>query len=423
MRSYMDYCRIEIEYICGFLLGYLWNKNISRLDDDAREYICKEISRPSIGTVVDICRRLDLDRVIFGHKKLKFSMNAYPDIRNEYFGHGFVFDDYVENVASQLDKLSTYLCTSGNILSKQLQIILVIEADQNQARGIRFGLDNRIYPWRCEIEDMEFEQGNLYAMEGINEYVRLSPFIVVTREREYYIYKSITDRMTGRTEYNQLLRTGSMSLSWPDFSADISHDGVRRKSVNGTILNNYQNNYKEYVDVGIKAEIKEFLTKDRTSVSGTIWGHGGVGKTATVQSICDDLSLEERRRFDYIVFASAKDRTYKCTTGKIAGVDRPIDSFQKILECINSTMNSQNPDEIQEIVDFEGRILVIIDDYETFSEESRSDIDNFLDRLDVNKHKVLITTRANVIRGKHSIHTNSTLCRRSTFLSKLCIRS
>ena len=46
-QQYMNFCRVEVEYACVFLLGYLWNKNITLLDEDTREVIFREIVRPS----------------------------------------------------------------------------------------------------------------------------------------------------------------------------------------------------------------------------------------------------------------------------------------------------------------------------------------------------------------------------------------
>ena len=75
------------------MLGYLWNKNVTRLDDDTREVVFQKIARPSIGTIVEICRMLDLDSDFFSSKKAKVAINDYPTIRNKSFGHGFVFED------------------------------------------------------------------------------------------------------------------------------------------------------------------------------------------------------------------------------------------------------------------------------------------------------------------------------------------
>ena len=70
------------------------------------------------------------------------------------------------------------------------------------------------------------------------------------------------------------------------------------------------------------------------------------------------------------------------------------------MSCINSTIGAQNTDEVQEIVDFKGKLLIIIDDYETFPQTEKTQIVELIEKLDVNHHKVLITTRANVIIGQ-----------------------
>ena len=399
-QQYMDYCRIEVEYACVFLLGYLWNKNVTKLDDDTREVVFRDIARPSMGSVVNICRMLDRNGDFFGDKKAKLSINEYPRIRNQNFGHGYVFKDGLKNVITELEKLSTGLFDPNCMLSDEFQIILVTDVIGDQARGVKYGTDNTIQPWRCATDAAEFKPDNVYAMKGVNDYIRLSPFIIVTRQREYYLFNDITDRMTGRTTYNQLFKTGSTSRNWPDFAVDISNDGVRRRSTNGTILNVYVKNFKEYIDTGIKKNITSFLTKNRASVCGTVWGHGGVGKTATVQSICDDLSQSEKRSFDYIVFASAKDRALRYTTGEIVDIEDPIDSYRSLVACINSTIGAQNIDEVQEIVNFEGKLLIIIDDYETFPQKEKAQIEALIRELNVHNHKVLITTRANVIIGE-----------------------
>ena len=349
---------------------------------------------------MNICRMLDLNGDFFSNKKAKLSVNEYPFIRNKNFGHGFVFDDGIKDVADDLERLSTGIFSPASMLSDEFQIVLVIEVSDGQARGIKFRTDNNREAWWCMADVAEFKPDNIYAMRGVNDYTRLSPFIIVTMQRDYYLFKDITDRMTGRTTYNQLFTTGSTSRNWSDFSADISNDGVRRKSANGTIRNVYDNNFKKYIDIGIKENIQRFLTKNRASVCGTVWGHGGVGKTATVQSICDDLSQDKNRRFDYIVFASAKDRAYRHTTGEIADIEERIDSYRSLVECINSTIGVQDTNNEQEIVDFEGKLLIIIDDYETFPQTEKDKIEELIKKLNVNNHKVLITTRAHVIIGE-----------------------
>ena len=419
-RRYADYCRIEAEYALAFLLGYLWNKslpNLDALDDDACESIFDNIARPSIGTIVDICRRLDLEGDIFGKKSQNWAQE-YAKIRNASFGHGFLFDDKLDDVVNNLEALLEGLFADGAVLQRELDIVLVSKIVDTTAKGIRYSIDQRKHPWQCSTEVAPFRPGNTYVMFGANHYHRLSPFIVLT-EDQIYVYKSVSDIMTGRTQYNQLFQTGVMIRNWEDFSHDRSNDGVRRKSRNGTILNVYKRNYKNYIDMHFKRRIWTFLVEDRASVCATIWGHGGIGKTATVQSVCDDLSVG-KKWFDYIVFASAKDRAFSYLSGNIAQIEEPIDSYSGLVRCINATMGAQQTEAIEEIVRFEGRILIMIDDYETFREDDQHKIQDFIKKLDTNRHKVLITTRAAAIKTGERIDTQELGATETTsFLEKI----
>ena len=408
-HQYVNFCRIEVEYACIFLLGYLWNKNINNVTDNTRETVFQDIVQPSIGTIVDICRRLDLNIDFFKNKRARLAIvgqNGYPNLRNKRFGHGFVFDDKIEEVASELERLSDNLFGDNSFLSNDFQIVLVTDLSQDSAIGTRFGSDGIMYPWQRSIEGVApgfFKLNNVYVMEdikGTTEYTRLSPFVLITNEQQIYLFSSVADRMIGRTKYYRIFETGEETYNWPDFSDDISEDTVRRKSANGTILNVYQKNFSKYIDIiGVKRQIRDFLLKNRASVCGGIWGHGGVGKTAAVQSICDDLSLNVKKAFDYIVFASAKDRAFSHVTGHIYSIDEPVDSYENLVKCINSTMGLSDTDAVDGIVGFEGRLLIVIDDYETFSETDQKKIEAFIRELNTNNHKVLITTRANITIG------------------------
>ena len=252
--------------------------------------------------------------------------------------------------------------------------------------------------WLCHKEIHNFQLENVYAVRGVNEYWRISPFILITSEHDLYLFRDISDRMLGRTTYNQLLKTGSTDRIWSDFTDSVANDGVRRRSINGTILNVYENNYSQYIDVGTKRPISDFLIKNKASVCATVWGHGGVGKTATVQSVCEDLSRSTSHIFDYIIFASAKDRAFNYHSGTIATIEDPIDSYHSLIKCINATIGYSGTDE-SGIVNFKGMILLVVDDYETFPKREKEKIEHLIRSLNINHHKVLLTTRANVIIG------------------------
>lgn len=403
-RKTVELYRLQVEYACVFLLGYLWNKNIAALDEDEQESIFRKIQLPTIGTIVEICRTLDKEREFFGKKnKARISLNEYPKLRNENFGHGFLFDDGIDAVAEELKNLSKNLLDGEqSILTEDFDLVLVTRETSDSYSGIRLNINsNDLVPWVCSKRIGEFELDNVYAVRsgGISDYLRLSPFIIITRDLEFYLFRDVKERMLGLTNYNQVLKTGSIRREWPEFADDISDDGVKRKSVNGTILNVYENNYSQYIDVGTKKLIKDFLLKNKASVCATVWGHGGVGKTATVQSVCEDLSRAVDRSIEYIVFASAKDRAFSYHSGAISTIDDPIDSYRNLLRCINETIGCIDVDKEDGIVEFEGRLLFVIDDYETFPQAEQEKIERFIRSLNINHHKVLLTTRANVIIG------------------------
>lgn len=413
-RTYAEYCRIEIEYALSFLLGYLWNKNLfdrDALDDDACENIFNNITRPSIGTIIDICRRLDIRGEIFA-KPIWKSAQEYAEIRNSFFGHGFLYGDNTSKVIEDFETVLTRLFAKDGILAQNFDLILTTNVNQDVALGVRYSQDMRKLPWQCSTEIFQFAENNVYAMSGTNNYLRISPFIHILDD-EFYVYKSVKDILTGRTIYNKLFRTGTMAISWQDFTMDISNDGVRRTSKNGTALNVYEENFKDYIDIGFKSKIKNFLINNRADVCATVWGHGGIGKTATVQSVCNDLSLG-KKQFDYIVFASAKDRTFSYLLGNITSIDDPIDSYDRLIKCIKSTIRAEESEGIDEIKYFEGKLLIVIDDYETFREEDQRQIQSFIRELDTSKHKVIITTRAAAITTGERIDTQELEPREAT---------
>src|ERR1017187_2081970 len=85
--------RAKIEYCLLFWLGYLWNRNIDKLDPNSKAYLLQKIQRPSIGTIVDLLWRLDVKKELFRDKELSALFNKWPEFRNEALGHGYIFAD------------------------------------------------------------------------------------------------------------------------------------------------------------------------------------------------------------------------------------------------------------------------------------------------------------------------------------------
>ncbi|WP_008311171.1 NB-ARC domain-containing protein [Leptolyngbya sp. PCC 6406] len=401
----------RFEYILIYLLGYLWNKNLLKLHYGDKEFIFQSIIKPTIGSVVAICRKLDVDKEIFKRSKLSQALEKYPSIRNELLGHGFVYEDAPEKLISALQELYDCILFSDlSILKENVDLVYIHSFENSVYKGISYKSDGVNYTsWSCPINIAEFKINSLYGSSDVNSYFRLSPFIEVNSYgRELFFFNSIDEKLLGKVKYNQLLETGITYKEWDELcELDVTNDGIKIKSHNGTIRNAYENNYKKYIDIGIKNKIRSFLIKNKSSVSATVWGHGGVGKTATIQSLCEDLANDERKVFDYIVFLSAKDRRYDYYTGKIEDISNKISTFSELIKGANTVLFNRENDDKNPIINIEGkRILLVIDDFETFPKEEKDKIEEFISELNTNHHKVIITTRAANINIGQEYQTN-----------------
>ncbi|MDR3219576.1 MAG: NACHT domain-containing protein [Dysgonamonadaceae bacterium] len=399
----------RFEYVLVYLLAYLWNKNVSKLEDTTKEQVFQEIIKPSIGSIVKLCRILDVDKEVLKDSKLSKSIEKYPKLRNDYLGHGYSFEDSSDLISNLKELYDNVLTANLSALSANVDLIYVLTFDDHLYKGINYKCDGSTTPWSCPKDISDFEIKNLYGSIGINSYFRLSPFIeIVNYGKEIYFFNGIEEKLLGKVKYNRLLETGVINREWKELAEmNIVEDGIKIKTSNGTILNVYENNFKKYINVlEIKKKITDFLLKDKSSVCATLWGHGGVGKTATIQSICEDLANGERKQFDYIVFLSAKDRKYNYHTGNIEEIKDCISSFDELISGINKVIFNFDNYDTQHIADYKGVMLLVIDDFETFSTEEKTKIESFISLLNPNFHKIIITTRAANIRIGKEFQTN-----------------
>jgi hypothetical protein len=397
--------RAKIEYCLLFWVGYLWNRNIGKLDSESKAHLLEKIQRPSIGTIVEICRRLDVSKDLFKDKDLAALFKKWPEFRNDALGHGYTFEDKAVSVLSTLRELAQMIDNTANtIIAGQVDLVRIEGSNGEVFSGTLYTSDGDYHPWHMSCQALPAQPSETYAVLNQTSYNRLSPFISLKDEDEIYIFKFIKEPLTGAIAYNRLIRTGHDIQEWPDFAKlDLEVDGVRRLAANRTVINSFDLKYKQYIEVGLKRLVIDFLTKNTASVCATVWGHGGVGKTATVQSVCVDLTAITRQKtFDYIIFASAKDRYYNYLTGAVqaVGEDNRVNSFESIIRLANRLVSRSDDFDLNAVRKIEGRLLLIVDDYETFPTEEKRRIEEFIKTLDINHHKVLITTRANLVIGE-----------------------
>ncbi len=401
------YYQAKLELKLIFILGYLWNKNFDKIEENNKEQIINAILKPSIGSIIQIIRTLDISNEFFGNKaikKLNQKINEYPAFRNEKIGHGYSFEDDKDSIIEFYEEFfKIFEDKEVNKIFNNVKLIKVTSSDTDSFKGIIYESDGANYKgWVCPKQTKEFSVGDVYIQTDNTNYLRVSPFILIESEDEFYSFCSIDEKLTGRTKYNRINKTGQKVIDILEFEKlIISQDNFKIKSANGTVINIFDKNYKKYIDVGITTKVITFLEKSKAFVFATIWGHGGVGKTASIQRVCETLCNQEKKLFDYIIFLSAKDRYYNYYQGKVFNISDKITSLEDIVTKINLIMFDENIYNEEKIIKFKGKLFIIIDDYETFLKSEKSKIIEFIKKLDINHHKVVLTTRAvNLITGE-----------------------
>ncbi len=396
------YQQVRVEFLLIYFLAYLWNKNLHNLGFDDKDYVISKIVKPSIGDVVEICRKLDINNELFWSKKLNAAISKYPKFRNEKIGHGYCFEDETNDFINTLNEIYKVILSSKfPIVIEDVDLVYISDLNNDDFTGIRYSSNGSDYfPWSYNKKAFDFQVGSLYGCYNNYNYFRLSPFIEIEDENEIYLYSSIQERLLGQVKYNKLFRVGQKLKEWEDLrSLPIETDNLKRISRNKTILNIFENNFTKYIPLEVKNKVKKFLLENKASVCATLWGHGGVGKTATIQSLCEDLSIAENKYFDYIIFLTAKDRSYNYLTGEINSLNEKIDTFDDIVKSINNLLFGKPSEDSTLISNYDGKLLLVIDDFETFSESEKTKIVDFISTLNTNHHKIIITTRADIRTG------------------------
>ena len=256
----------KFEYYLFCILGYFFNKSINKLNDDVREEVLNSILKPSIGTIIDVIRKLDIEKEIFRNKKtreLADAINKYPQLRNEIIGHGYQFEDCIDTFIDSFSQLLERIENSNiDLIQEDFDFVYVESLEDSLYSGIAYKPNNEYVAWQCSSKVCKLQKSCLYAhfING-NRYYKLSPFIRIEDETSIYVFCSIEEKLTGRTKFNKLLSTGYKSFDIEEFqSLIVSCDGEKIKHPNGTIINAYTKNYKTYINA-VNTEAK---TKDHT---------------------------------------------------------------------------------------------------------------------------------------------------------------
>lgn len=392
--------RERVEYMLFQALGVLWNKNINEISIETRIDIVVSLRKMSIGQVVAAIRSLDLKNDVLSPKQIKV-LDKYPKLRNQALGHGYTHDDEEENVERELEELYDEF-VKFDFFARYYDIVEVTKCENDIYEGIRYNAKEvgTLCKWTCpkKVLGDEVRESNLFLLDDKMSYNKLTPFVYIMDKGEsVYVFQSLEDKLSGNIKLNRLFRSQIIVIKSEELICLSQNSERRRISANGTIMNYFDPNYRHYISMPIERKIKKFLAENRSNVLATIWGHGGVGKTASIQNVCMELFNSLKSEFSYIVFVSAKDRIYDIATGKIRGMDG-VRTYDEVIDKLVSVIFDEESDDdliIKEkkIVDVSSKTLLIVDDYETFGDKEKEKIQNFVQKLNIDYFKVIITTR------------------------------
>jgi len=412
--------RVRCEYLFILMLAYVWDKHLN--NSNSKEEVLKKILRPPLGTILWVIETLDTRNTTISKDALNL-LKQYNAFRIDTTAHGFTYDDFLDEYIAELNTIYTeFLKANPNFSNSDIYFVCPLKIEGNSVKGKKYEPNGTINLWNGDLRSYDFEVGKVYGYYlkpgQLNpDFFSLTPFIHIENDSDIYLFKSVEQKLTGAIRYNQIFKTSKPIKEWSFFSKYYQAKSKKVSiSKNNTIVNIFTPNYNQhtYIELGEnKNKVYEFLTgtPSKSSVCANLWGHGGVGKTATIQNIIEELKNSDTKHFNFIIFLTNKDRFYNVYKDKIEkiGDDDRIKSFEELIKEINIVLSDNDSAEFNEskIIDFDyGRMLIVIDDFETFGSEDKLKINDFINNLDPHHHKVIITTRSTVRVGGADISFN-----------------
>lgn len=415
-----SYLQARIEYLYYFLLGYLWNLNKDSMEQkELADFVNLLNGKLTLGSIVHSLEKLDKQKVIVD-SNVKGLLIKYYTYRNEFIGHGYIHWEKVADAESILDGMYNDIVSAVPLLSSQKDIVMVTDHINGDYKVRVYNPNDGLIHKIGFISDKTFDVNDddlpqlFFRKQTLDtEYYKISPFIMLDGENlnlDVLVFNQVISRSNGLTRYTQLFETDKKDMTVAAFRDISLENDFGRISPNGTCINKFELNYKknQYIDVGILGEIRNFVVKNTSSAVATLWGSGGIGKTACVQELCEQLMRDRFALFSYIVFVSAKNRKFNEATGRVQALNNTCTFydviatayetiFEKTLNCDENSKDFQ--DAIDDILSIRpcknGKaLLLIIDDFETFADDEKSKINDFIrNKTNIRYHKVIITTR------------------------------
>lgn len=429
----VGYYNVLIQYQLYLMFACVWDRREPDLTRTERMQYLTVMKRATLGTILNII--IDLDSkgspILGVGKDFQFLINEFIKARNTETAHGILIPGIQEGSYHELAVKYEEIHDSIRklnipILSEDCKIYYRPSSASYQVTV--FDCDDYDYQDLNEqlVHMLDLQPNELHYFFGDVCY-RIYPFLILreieNKEDPYEIYcYQEYNLKNGRFEYkcySELDENVSFSLICKDYFLSFQKEFPHTISkANGVICNKFENNYDFFISTspidGYEQKVWQFIKSGKSNACLTIRGGGGIGKTALVQYVCNKNIFEpfSMETIQYVIFCSAKDREFKQTGGLAAHIrnlndESVVRSYQDIIRTIGWVIESEydNADSIDEkrieneLIKSSG-VLLIIDDFETLSEEDKKKVVSLSSRLDVMKHKMIITTRSQYMVGE-----------------------
>lgn len=429
----VGYYNVLIQYQLYLMFACVWDKRESGLSTEERRNYFLTMKRATLGTILNVIVELDAkgDSILGVGKDFQSLVLGLIKLRNKETAHGILIpglqEESYQNVAENCEKIHNKLM--------QLNIPMFLEEckiyylpKENNYQATVFDCEDYDYQDLNEqvVKALDLQPGELHYIFGDVCY-KISPFLILrempNREDPYeiYCYQEYNPK-NGKFEYKRYSELNS-NISYSEickdyflsFQEEFTHTISK---ANGVICNKFENNYDYFISTSpintYEQKVWQFIKNGRSNACLTVRGSGGIGKTALVQYVCNKNIFEPLNmgEIQYVIFCSAKDREFKQTAGLAAHIKAiKNESIVRCYEDIIRNIGWVIGDDVEvkagmdvktveeKFINTTG-VLLIIDDFETLSEEDKKKVVKFSSKLDVIKHKMIITTRSQYMIGE-----------------------
>lgn len=429
----VGYYNVLIQYQLYLMFACVWDKREPELARTKRMEYLSAMKRATLGTILNVIMELDsLGPPILGvDRKFYARVMEFIKPRNAETAHGILIpgvqEDGYQELAVKYEAIHNAIRAMDIPILKEDCRLYYMPGDGSYQVVV---FDNEDYDYQDLNEQLvkalDLQPGELHYYFG-NVCYKISPFLILrenpNREEPYEIYcYQEYNLKNGKFEYkrySELDQNISYAKICKDyflsFQEEFSHTISK---ANGVICNKFENNYDYFISTSpfdsYEQKVWQFLKKGKSNACLTIRGGGGIGKTALIQYVCTKNIFEpfEAGSFQYVIFCSAKDREFKQTSGLIGHIKSIQDEsivrcYEDIIRTIGWVLDvetelktEEDIKAVEDIFVHTSGILLIVDDFETLSEEDKKKVIAFSARLDVMKHKMVITTRSQYMAGE-----------------------